>query len=104
MEQVCSCYAPSPLDPWRGTGRVARDMGLEVPGFLSVSRSKDNLLSISREMETAVVVKMSETQTWVHCPYCKKTHIHGNAGQKNIYGDTRASHCHKGEYKIVEKK
>lgn len=100
MEQVCSCYAPSPLDPWRGTGRVAKAMGLEVPGFLSVKGSKDNLLSISRKMETAYPVKMSATQTWVQCPYCNKTHIHGNAGKKNIFGDSRASHCMKGEYKI----
>lgn len=48
----------------------------------------------------ASVVKMSKTQTWVRCPYCNKTHIHGNAGKNNIYGDSRSSHCMKGEYVI----
>jgi hypothetical protein len=82
----------SPLDAWRGSGKNPR---------LSISESKDLILSISR-ME-AVIVKNSGTQTTVKCPYCNKLHKHGNAGKPDLIGDTRSSHCLKGtggEYNI----
>jgi hypothetical protein len=45
------------------------------------------------------------TKWYVQCPYCAKTHQHGGGYTKNP--DTlpvwRASHCGKGEYKIVPK-
>ena len=53
-------------------------------------------------MITAVVVKNTGTQTVVRCPHCKGTHKHGNAGNKDIIGETRMPDCRSGkEYKIA---
>ena len=51
----------------------------------------------------AVVVRKTISQSIVRCPYCSKTHPHGNMERDTIHGQYRSSHCSKGEYRIVEK-
>ena len=80
--------------------------------YFSILHYADDLnLKHRIEME-APIVKTIETLCYgdadivkyiVQCPYCPKTHQHGGGYRKNP--DTlpawRASHCGKGEYKIV---
>lgn len=43
-------------------------------------------------------------QGLVRCCYCKKTHQHGLMERPTLVGQTRGSHCSKGDYTIVAKK
>jgi hypothetical protein len=50
-------------------------------------------------MKTATIIKITDSQTIVNCPYCNKAHSHGNAGSKSAAGETRMAHCpNGGEY------
>jgi len=43
VDYGCFGYAPSPLDPWRGTGRIAKQMGLPVPAPPAQPMTKSSL-------------------------------------------------------------
>jgi len=52
-------------------------------------------------MKTAIIIRYTESQTFVQCPYCNKQHAHGNGGSKTAEGQSRMAHCNKGgEYVI----
>jgi len=51
----------------------------------------------------AVVVGQSDSQVFVRCPFCPATHKHGLMGRDNVNGQTRGSHCGKGDYTIISR-
>ena len=58
------------------------------------------------KMETAHIVKTRQLKNgnWkiiVKCPYCDKTHNHGDTEQHSTQPRIRGSHCNSKAYKIV---
>lgn len=51
----------------------------------------------------AVVVGRSDYQVYVRCPYCYDTHKHGLMMRESIDGQSRGSHCGKGDYTIISR-
>lgn len=49
----------------------------------------------------ALLIEEKNFTARVLCPYCKKIHKHGYAGDSTIVGAYRGSDCHRGDYKIV---